>query len=62
MHLLVEVRQVVLTRPGYDLRRAAARTAVAVAIAAIAILKEPLVLPLQLAIKLHPDDARVSIM
>ena len=61
MHLVVEVRQVVLTRPSRDLGLAAVRAAVTVAIAAIALLEKALVLALQLAVQLHPLDARTSI-
>ncbi len=62
MHLLVEVRQVVLARPGRDLGLAAVRAAVAVAIAAIAFLEKALVVAFQLAIQLDPLDARASIV
>lgn len=61
MYLVVEVRQVVLTRPGGDLGLATVRSAVTVAIAAIALLEKALVVTLQLAIQLHPLDARTSI-
>jgi hypothetical protein len=61
MYLLVKVRQVVLACPGGDLGFAAIGSAIAVVIAAIAFLEKPLVVAFQLAIQLHPLDARTSI-
>jgi hypothetical protein len=54
--VLVLVRQVVLVGPRLDLFAASVRAPVAVAIAPIVRLEEALVVALQLAIELHPQD------
>ncbi len=55
MDLLVEVRQAVLARPLFDLFRCAVGPAVAVAVAAIALLQEALVLAFQRSLALPVD-------
>jgi hypothetical protein len=62
MHLLIEVRQVVLARPVLDLFAAPIRAAVAVSITAIPLLKEALVLAFQLAIELDAKDACSTVL
>ena len=58
MHLLVVVRQVVLARPQRDLLRLAIWSAVAVLPTAIVLLKEPLVVPLELVVQDDATDSR----
>jgi hypothetical protein len=54
VHLIIEVRQVVRPRPGFDLDRVSVRPSVALAAVPIAFLEEALILPLQLVVE---DDA-----
>jgi hypothetical protein len=58
MHLVVEVRQAVFTRPCCDLGLASIGSAIGVAIATIALVEKALVVTFQLAVQLHPLDAR----
>ena len=57
MNLIVEVRQIVFTRPATDLVLVATRAAVAVGATAVGLLQELLVIALQVLFK---DDARIS--
>ena len=57
MDLLIEVRQVVLARPLFDLLGLRVGPAVAVSIAAIPLLQEPLIVAFQLAIEFDANDA-----
>jgi hypothetical protein len=60
VNLLVEERQAALARPLFDLFRRAVGPAVAVAVAAIALLQEALILPFQLAVEFDAKDARLA--
>jgi hypothetical protein len=53
----VEVRQPVVPRPVLDFFRGAVGSSVAVAVAAVAVLQEPLIVPLQLAIQFDASRA-----
>src|SRR5882762_7784635 len=57
MDLLIEVRQVVLTRPRLDLLDTPIWTAVAVAVAAIAFLEKPLIVAFQLSVEFDAQNA-----
>lgn len=56
----VEIGQPVVPCPVLDLFRGAGGTSVAVAVAAIALLQEALVVPLQLAVQFDAEDARLA--
>jgi hypothetical protein len=56
VHLVVVVRQLVLTRPASDLLGLSMGSPVAVVAAAIPLLKEPLIVPLELVIENHSVD------
>ena len=55
---LVEVREVVLVRPGFDLARVAIRSPVAVWPAAVVLLEPLLVLPLEVVLEHDATDVR----
>ena len=57
VHVLVAVRQVVLTSPSRDLFRFAIRPTVAVLSASIALVQEPLIVPLELVVQDHSPDS-----
>jgi len=59
MHLLIEVRQLLFSRPLLDFVRRAVGSAVAAAVASIALLEEALVLAFQFPIELDSQDARL---
>jgi hypothetical protein len=58
--LVIEIRQVALTRPFLDLFHRAIGAAITVAIASIALLQKSLVLASQLAVELHAKDSRLT--
>jgi hypothetical protein len=60
VHLLVEVRQVVLARPKGDLVRAAIWMAVVVVALSIALVQPPLVFALELVVEDHSVDPRAA--
>jgi hypothetical protein len=60
-HVSVVIRQVMLACPPFDLLGLAVRTAVAVASATIALVEEPLVVPLHLVIEDDAPDAPAAV-
>jgi len=58
----VEVRRAVVPCPSLDLFRAAVRTAVAVAVAAVVLLQETLVLPFQRAVQFDAKNPRLVLL
>lgn len=62
VHLVVGVRQVVVVGPAFDLFIGPIGPAVALAVAPVPLLEEPLVLSLQVPIKLDADDGRAALL
>ncbi len=62
VNLVVEVGQVVFTRPFLNLLDGPIRPAVAVAIASITLLEEALILTFQFPIELHAQDPRLTVL
>lgn len=62
MNLIVEVRQLVLTSPLLNLFETPIRSAVAIAIAAIAFLEKALILAFQLPIELHAQNSGIAVL
>ena len=58
VQLLIEVRQVVLQRPLFDLARVTIRMSIVVRPIAVAFMKPPLVIALQLVVEDNPLDPR----
>jgi hypothetical protein len=62
MHLAVEIGQVVVACPFFDFFRASVRSSVAVPIASIALLEEPLVFAFQFAVEFHAEDTSLALL